>query len=158
MSPETVPLFRAPMRSRDPGVPEGAGPRRAIERGVCGIGGRLRAATASIEEAVAAAGDAYDDRLARRLRRFAEAPEGAYVWTRDDGGYILGRLTGPWAYDESAGAAAADLVHVRPCAWRPAPEVPAAVVATFTRGGRNWQRIRSLEAYEATARLWEHTG
>jgi hypothetical protein len=36
-------------------------------------------------------------------------------------------------------------------------EVPAAVVATFARGGRNLQRIHDADAERRTAELWaEH--
>lgn len=156
MDADEVPLFRAPMRSHDDRVPAGAAVARGLELGLCGLGGRLPHAPGSLEEAVAAAGDVHDDRLARRVRRFADAPAGAFVWTRTDEDYSLGRLRGPWRYDETAGAEAADLVHVRDCEWRPVdlPLVPAGVRATFARGGRNWQRIRSTDAFRATERLW----
>lgn len=159
MSDVDVAIFRAPMRSRDDGVPEGAGAERALRAGVCGLGGRLAVTPRTLEEAVAAAAEEHDERLARRVERFADAPDGAYVWTRDaDGAYWLGRLAGPWRYDDSAEAIAADLVHVRDCRWRSAPidghRVPAAVLATFARGGRNWQRVRSRAAFDQTAALW----
>ncbi len=94
--------------------------------------------------------------MARRLERFAEVPDGAFVWTREvDGLYRLGRLAGPWRYDASADAVAADLVHVRPCSWSVAlADVPAAVLHTFSRGGRNFQRIRDPAVEPATADLW----
>jgi hypothetical protein len=39
------------------------------------------------------------------LRRFAELPDGTLVWTTaSDGSYRLGRITGPWRYDNSAAA------------------------------------------------------
>lgn len=158
MSDEDAPIFRAPMRSRDDGVPEGAGAERALRTRVCGLGGRLATPPRRLEDALAAAAEEHDERLARRLERFAEAPDGAYVWTRDaDGAYWLGRLAGPWRYDDSPEAVAADLVHVRDCGWRAAPieehRVPPAVRATFARGGRNWQRIRSRAAFDETAAL-----
>ena len=155
---DDVPVFRAPMRSRDDRVPEGTGVERALRAGVCGLDGRLSAAPGTLEGALAAAAEEHGERLARRIGRFAEAPEGAFVWTRDaDGAYWLGRIAGPWRYDDSAEAEAADLVHVRDCRWRADPiaeqNVPAAVLATFARGGRNWQRVRSREALEQTATL-----
>ncbi|MFC7376440.1 GAF domain-containing protein [Brachybacterium sp. GCM10030267] len=153
-----VALFRAPMRSRDDDVPDGSGVARALREGVCGMGGVLQRPPSSLDEAITAAAAEHDERLARRLERFAEAPEGAFVWTRDaEGHYWLGPIAGPWRYDERQAAVAADLVHVRACNWRDEPidprSVPAAVVTTFARGGRNWQRIRSAAAFEATAAL-----
>ncbi|WP_036299048.1 hypothetical protein, partial [Microbacterium sp. C448] len=101
-----------------------------------------------------------DDRLAARLARFADAPDGAFVWTSDPDGLLwLGRLEGEWYYDARPGAAEVDLIHVRPCRWLVAPvaehRVPAGVRATFARGGKNWQRIRSAAVFEASTRLWE---
>ncbi|MEV6287086.1 GAF domain-containing protein [Kribbella sp. NPDC051770] len=132
------------MRSRRDDVPEGLAVDRALTLGLCGIGGILQPPPATLDDAVARLSTAYDERTARRLQRFAEVPEGATVWTREpDGLYHLGHLTGPWKYDASPEAEAADLVHVRSCVWTPAPDVPAAVEYAFSRGGRNFQRIRS---------------
>ncbi|MET3859316.1 hypothetical protein ABIE38_000213 [Dietzia sp. 2505] len=160
MAADDVPLFRAPMRSRDDAVADGAGVERGLRHGLCGIGGRLEGPPPStLAEAVDAAAAQHDPRLARRLERFADVPDGAYVWTRDvDGNYWLGRLGGPWRYDNSYEARSVDLVHVRDCRWRSEPtdrsSVPAAVRATFARGGRNWQRIRSEAGAAETADLW----
>lgn len=120
-------------------------PRGALDRAqalaLCGFGG-------------------HDDpvRLARRIDRFAEVADGSFVWTRDaDGHYRLGRLDGPYFYD--AGGESVDLVHVRPCDWLFAPiaesAVPPAVIATFGRGGRNFQQIHDTEVSRESARLWE---
>lgn len=145
------PVYRAPMRSRRPGVPDGAGVERALAAGVCGLGELPPSSTVGTV--------ADGERAARRLERFAAVPDGAFVWTRDvDGAYLLGRLDGPYRSDASAAARAADLVHVRPCRWLSAPvdvaSVPAAVVATFARGGRNFQRIRAASAGPETAAVW----
>ena len=139
------------MRSRDDAVPAHLAVERALDCGLCGMGGRLEPAPASLEQAVSLARRQHDDRLARRIGRFASVEDGAVVWTRDgDGLYWLGALDGPWRYDGTPDAAAVDLVHVRPCRWRSQPvaplEAPAAVMATFARGGRNWQRIHSASA------------
>ena len=77
-----------------------------------------------------------DDRLARRIARFADVADGAFVWTRDaDGLYWLGRIDGPLRRDDDG--VAVDLVHVRPCRWIAdpvlEPDVPVAVLATFGR-------------------------
>lgn len=156
-----MPVYRAPMRSRDDAVPRGVGPERALELGICGIGGRLEPAPGSLAEALVAADAQSGIRLAWRIERFAKAPIGAFVWTRDvDGLTYLGRIAGPWAYDAGEEAAAADLVHVRRCEWLAEPidpaDVPAGVQATFTRNGRNWQRIHDDDAERLSAVLW-HT-
>jgi hypothetical protein len=87
------------------------------------------------------------DPQGRRLERFGEVPEGAYVWTRDgDGMYRLGRIAGPLQGTERA------------VDWLERPfgedEVPGAVAATFARGGRNFQRTHSEPAEHRTEGLW----
>lgn len=154
-----MPVYRAPMRSRDDAVPRGVGPERALELGICGIGGRLEPAPGSLAEALVTADVQSGIRLAWRIERFAKAPIGAFVWTRDvDGLTYLGRIAGPWGYDAGEDAAAADLVHVRRCEWLAQPidqaEVPAGVRATFARNGRNWQRIHDEDAERSSAVLW----
>lgn len=156
---DDVPVFRAPMRSRDETVPDGAGVERALREGLCGLGGRSSATPASLDEATAFAAREHDERLARRIRRFADAPRGAFVWTRDADGLLwLGRIAGEWRYDGSEDATDVDLVHVRDCDWRGDPiddrDAPGAVRAAFARGGRNWQRIRSDQVLAATESIW----
>ncbi|WP_244928235.1 GAF domain-containing protein [Nocardioides sp. W7] len=118
------------MRSRSDDVEPWAAVERALERGLCGMG------------AVS------DERSARRLDRFAAVPDGAVMWTRDpDGRFVRGVLTGPLEHDRDPAAVAVDLVHVRRCRWsEPVEEhrAPPAVVATYARGGRNFQRVRAL--------------
>ena len=72
---------------------------------------RGRAAGAGAEYGLAhcwvGIGAGADERYARRLHRFAELPEGVFVWTRDRaGGYRLGRITGPVRDDHSVAAQA----------------------------------------------------
>jgi hypothetical protein len=129
------------MRSRDDSVDPAASLHRALRQGLVGFG---------------CAGA--DDRLDRRVARFAAADEGSLVWTRDaDGLFWLGRIDGPYRYDPAG--AAVDLVHVRPCRWLAEPllepYVPAAVVATFGRGGRNFQQTHAPDVGPHTLRLWE---
>ncbi|MGC4936431.1 GAF domain-containing protein [Kribbella sp. DT2] len=151
----STPVHRAPMRSRRDDVPDGLAVDRALDLGLCGIGGTLHPPPSTLDDAIERLSTSYDERAARRLHRFAEVPDGSFVWTREiDGLYRLGCLAGPWRYDASPAAVEADLVHVRPCVWAPRPyaEVPAEVASTFSRGGRNFQRIRDAGA--ATAELW----
>ena len=131
-------IFRAPMRARDrDDVPAGAGAELCVERGLVGIGG----------------GDA------ARVERFAAVPEGSFVWTRlRDGSLRLGRIDGPLRDGDAPTAHEAGIVHVREAAWLERPfaedEVPAAVAATFSRGGLNFQRTHDEAAERRTAELW----
>ncbi|MCM3779480.1 GAF domain-containing protein [Microbacterium hydrocarbonoxydans] len=153
-------VYRAPMRSRDDAVPRGAGTERALALGVCGIGGRLHPAPDSLQDALTLADAQSGIRLAWRIERFAKAPIGSFVWTRDvDELTYLGRLVGPWAYDTDDAADAVDLVHVRACDWLAEPiadeMVPPDVQAAFGRGGRNWQRIRATSVGAPTRAVWD---
>lgn len=157
---EEIFVYRAPMRSRDDAVPRGAGVERALALGVCGIGGRLRPVPGSLDDALTKADEQSGIRLAWRIERFAKAPIGSFVWTRDaDGLTYLGRIVGPWAYDADGAADAVDLVHVRACRWLAEPiadaVVPADVQAAFGRGGRNWQRIRAASVGAPTQAVWD---
>ncbi|WP_249423908.1 GAF domain-containing protein [Nocardioides coralli] len=129
------------MQSRRDDVDHRLAVRRALELGLCGIGEPL------------------EERAAARLERFCAVPDGSFVWTLDDTSFRLGRLAGPCRRDDDRGAAAADLVHVRPCEWLAEPVdpllVPEQVGYAFSRGGRNFQRIGLPGAGEATARVWD---
>lgn len=143
-----LPTYRAPMVSRRDDVDAAAAVSRALRLGVCGVGGRVTPAPSLLDEAIAAVERTHDERMARRLARFADAPDGAHVWTRDGEGWFWhGVLQRPWRYDNDAEAHEVDLVHVRACRWDDEPvalsDLPDAVQHTFARGGRNWQRIRA---------------
>jgi hypothetical protein len=132
------------MRSRRDDIDFGATIERALSRGLCGFGGLGVA----------------DDRLARRVERFREVDDNSFVWTRDpDGLYWLGRIEGPYFYDADDAAKAVDLIHVRECDWLSTPllepSVPAAVVATFRRGGRNFQQTHDPTVGVDSERVWE---
>jgi hypothetical protein len=139
-------VYRAPMRSRVLDLPDGD--RRRLGGGLClvGIGERLPAAPTDLAEAVLMSAEAYGERAARRLLRFAQVAPGSLVWTRElDGGLRIGRMDGEWSYLDSPGARAVGIHHVRACSWKrdrfTMTSAPAAVVATFNRGGLNFQRI-----------------
>ena len=132
------------MRSRRDDIDVGATIQRALSRGLCGFGGAKKPT---------------DERLARRIERFRSVELGSFVWTRDpDGLYWLGRITGPYFYDTDVSAAAVDLVHVRECDWLSTPflepAVPAAVIATFRRGGRNFQQTHDATVGAESLRIW----
>jgi hypothetical protein len=142
-------VYRAPMRSASDAVDPRATIERARRIGLCGFGQLVREP-----------GEL--DRLDHRVARFADVADGSFVWTRDpDGLFWLGRLAGPYFRDDDASAAEVDLVHVRNCDWRAEPllepDVPAAVAATFRRGGRNFQQTHDPSVSEETQRLWETT-
>jgi hypothetical protein len=142
-----VAVYRAPMRSRNDAVEQQATIDRARRLGVCGFG-----------QSVNQAGER--ERLARRVARFANLDEGSFVWTRDTRGWFwLGRICGPYFYDADDAAAAVDLVHIRRCEWVPIPmleqDVPAAVVAAFGRGGRNFQEIHHPSIDAETQTIWD---
>ncbi|OBK72466.1 hypothetical protein [Mycobacterium sp. 1274761.0] len=145
MGDVSVAVYRAPMRSRRDDVDWGAAVERALTTGVCGFGGPKKPS---------------DERLARRIERFRDVDNGSFVWTRDtDGLYWLGRIHGPYFYDNDDAAAAVDLVHVRECHWlaTPLPEqkVPAAVIATFRRGGRNFQQTHDRSVVAESQHIWD---
>jgi hypothetical protein len=131
------PVFRAPMRARAHDAPPGAGAEHGVAHGFVAIG----------------------DTAEARIGRFATVPDGAFVWTRDTvGKYWLGRLAGPMRPAGRAARSTAGLTHVRAVDWLDRPfaedEAPAAVVATFARGGRNFQRTHGDAAERRTAEIW----
>jgi hypothetical protein len=134
------PIYRAPMRARDrDDVPPYAGARFGVANGVVGIG------------------DTPGEKGGRMLARFVDLPDGGFVWTRtDDEDYFLGCITGAYRRDLSAPHG---IEHVRPARWVAvdAAHVPAAVKATFARGGRNLQRTHDADAERVTAKLWAET-
>lgn len=158
--PPRTTILRAPMRARDRDAPDGAGARHGVAHGFVGTGDALELAPATIGEAVAAASAAHGDRAARMLRRFADLPEGSFVWTRTrPRAYRLGRIAGPWRYDDSPAAREVGIHHVRAASWLERSfgehEVPAGVAASFRRGGRNLQRIHDGDAERRTGELWD---
>jgi hypothetical protein len=151
------------MRARHRDLPDGAGARFGLEHGLVGTGDALPTPPPTIEAAIGAAADMHGAKAARMLRHFADLPEGTFVWTRSErDSYHLGRISGPWRYDESPAARAVGIHHVRPTRWLDrsfrGDDVPAAVAATFARGGRNLQRTHDEEAERRTVELWERYG
>jgi hypothetical protein len=155
-----APIYRAPMRSRDLDVSPWAGAAFGVGSGVVGIGEALDPAPASLEEAIEVMHATRGEKPGRMLERFARLPEGTYVWTRTgEDAYRLGRIAGPWRYEDSDAARRVGIHHLRPARWAARAfdgrTVPAAVRATFERGGRNLQRTHDHEAEQLTAELWE---
>ena len=134
------PIYRAPMRAREPDLAPGAGADVGLAHDLVGIG------------------DVGD----HAVERFAALPDGTFVWTRSsDGLFHLGRIAGPCT-TASEDALTVGLRHVRPATWLDRPlredEAPSGVVATFARGGRNLQRTHDATAERLTAELWASEG
>lgn len=156
-------IYRAPMRARSLDLPPYEGARFGVERGVVGIGEVIEPQPESPEEAAATLARTHNEKAGRMLARFAALPEGTFVWTRtEEDIYRLGRIMGPWRYDNSAGALRVGIPHVRETRWVGRElhlgEIPATVPQTFDRGGRNFQRIHDEEAERGTASLWGEHG
>lgn len=153
------PVFRAPMRSRSVDTGEFEGALHGVRDSLVGIGEPLPAVPGDLSEAVLMSVSEHGEKSARMLTRFAELPDGAFVWTMtgtDE--YRLGRIAGPWRYDDSEDARRTGIHQARPVHWHPDAfhgfEIPPAVGATFRRGGRNFQRIRDDGVDSATSSLW----
>lgn len=142
---------------RTPRVDDGSAAEWAIAAGVVGLDGAVRCPADHIHDLLTLVDLELDERTARRIRRFTLAPAGSLVWTRDrSGGLHLGRLGDGQRYAQDAVARQMGLPHQRDCDWAAGPVpvelVPAAVIETFARGGRNWQQIRADGG--ASALLW----
>ena len=157
---DRLPVFRAPMRARDRDLPQFEGARFGVGHGLVGIGDALTEVPPTLTDAVAAAGTTHGEKAGRMLARFAELPDGVFVWTQTgDRTFRLGRVSGPWRYEESAAAREAGIHHVRPAEWLgaeiPLERTPLAVIDTFARGGLNFQRINDTGAESETAKLFD---
>jgi hypothetical protein len=152
------PIYRAPMRARTIDAGRDAGASFGLENDLVGIGDPLDQAPERLDEAIEATRVRYGEKAARMLRSFAELPEGTLVWTRAHGLFHLGRISGPWRYEDSSDAREVGIHNVRPADWLDRAfgedEAPAAVSATFARGGRNFQRTHDAVAERRTAELW----
>jgi len=162
MTGETRPVYRAPMRARTHPVGRFIGARTSVARSQVGIGEPLSRTPGNLAEAVRLTVDEHGDRSGTLLTRFAEVDESALVWTRTaENEFRLGRLTGPWRYDDSSEARADGIRHVRAVRWLPLlfdlGSTPPLVVFAFYRGGRNFQRIRDPEAESMTNEIWDQS-
>lgn len=125
-----------------------------------GIGEPLQQLPGSLEEAIGITGEEHGEKAGRMLRRFAGLLHGSFVWTQTaPTTFRLGKITGPWCHDSSRASRRTGIRNVRPACWIEtvfdAESAPAAVVATFGRGGRNLQAISDLDAVRSSQRLWE---
>jgi hypothetical protein len=151
------------MRSRVAAVAPGEGADLAVVRGVVGIGERVQPSPATVAAAVLALTMEHGEKAGRMLHHFAVLADGVFAWTRQsDGLYRLGRVVGPWRYDDSPEMRAVGIHHVRPAVWSAHAfsdaSVPGAVFQTFARGGRNFQRTHDRQAELQTLRYWARYG
>ena len=153
------------MRARDRDLGQFEGSRFGVDAGLVGTGDELESVPADLDEALLAATTRHGLKAGRMLERFADLPEGSFVWTQtgpDE--YRLGRICGHWRYENSEAAKAAGIHHVRPAEWLAdrfaAADIPEAVADTFARGGRNFQRTHDPQVDGQTAEIWErhHSG
>jgi hypothetical protein len=153
------PIYRAPMRARDRDLPAGAGAARGLQKGFVGIGDALVKAPDTLAEAIEAASVEHGEKAGRMLRGFARLSVGTLVWTQGpDGAFHLGRIHGPWRYDDGSGARDVGIHHTRATQWLDRPfgtdTAPPAVAAAFARGGRNLQRIKDERAEQQSVEFW----
>jgi hypothetical protein len=150
------------MRSRVRDVPAGAGADFGVAHGLVGIGEALDGCPQSLPDAILAVTQVHGEKAGRMVARFADLPDGTFVWTRQlDGAYRLGRIRGTWRYEDSAAAREVGIHQVRPTVWSPRrfgdDDVPAAVARTFARGGRNLQRTHDEAAERQTLDTWQRS-
>jgi hypothetical protein len=124
-----------------------------------GIGEALEDSPRSLAEAILALTQTHGEKAGRMLARFADLPDGAFVWTcLRDGAYRLGRIAGGWRYGDSPAARKVGIHHVRPTVWSPRRfgdgTVPDAVARAFARAGRNLQRINDPAVQRETLDIW----
>ncbi|MCW2962611.1 MAG: hypothetical protein JWM90_2998 [Thermoleophilia bacterium] len=154
-------LWRTKLRSVKPGVNHERQVAYCIEREVIGIGwGMDRPSGTALDDVLAVVRNDWNLRTAAHtIRRFAEAKDGEFIWTRDTfGRYRLCRLEGPWRYENDPESAAVDIHQVRDVSWMTAPandlQVPGAVIRCFVGTGSSFSRVRNKSARMLTERIW----
>jgi hypothetical protein len=156
-------IFRAPLRSAGLGVDHEEQVAYARKKGVVGPGwgfGPDAPAPRSLDEALDRLWQPDDTRGYSVVARFAKAPTGSLVWSRDvDGRYLVGQLVGKWRYHRSRQAAAVDLQNVRPVRWAPETVleevVPAAVVRAWAGRSTSFHEIHDSLAQQLSIRLYD---
>jgi hypothetical protein len=163
---ELVPtIWRTKMRSLKPSVNHKIQAAHNFDHGIVGIGWGVEElpSGASLQEVFARIGSqpGWTKSAVYTVRRFAEDAEvGDYVWTRDpQGRFRLGRITGPYRYENSELAALTDTHQVRDCEWSDQPlgdlEVPGGVIRGFVGTSTSFSRLLDKGARTYTAWLWE---
>jgi hypothetical protein len=158
-------IWRTKLRSLKPGVDHQEQVDHNFDDGIVGIGWGIEGLPdgASLDDVLAAI-DAEPDwtkDAVHTVRRFGEdAQIGDYIWTRDlHGRFRLGRITGPYRYENTELAKRTDTHQVRDCEWANQPlsdlEVPGAVIRGFVGTSTSFSRMWDEGARTYTAWLWE---
>jgi hypothetical protein len=162
-SPPTI--WRTKLRSLKPGVHHQEQVDHNFDDGIVGIGWGIEglpdgASLGDVLAAIDAESDWTKDAV-HTVRRFGEDAEiGDYIWTRDlHGRFRLGRITGPYRYENTELAKRTDTHQVRDCEWADQPlgdlEVPGAVIRGFAGTSTSFSRMWDEGARIYTAWLWE---
>jgi hypothetical protein len=158
-------IWRTKLRSLKPGVDHQEQVDHNFDDGIVGIGWGIEGLPdgASLDDVLAAI-DAEPDwtkAAVHTVRRFGKDAEiGDYIWTRDlHGRFRLGRIAGPYRYENSELAKRTDTHQVRDCDWANQPlsdlEVPGAVIRGFVGTSTSFSRMLDEGARIYTAWLWE---
>jgi hypothetical protein len=158
-------IWRTKLRSLKPGVDHQEQVDHNFDDGIVGIGWGIEGLPdgASLDDVLAAI-DAEPDwtkDAVHTVRRFGkDAQIGDYIWTRDlHGRFRLGRITGPYRYENTGLAKRTDTHQVRDCEWADQPlsdlEVPGAVIRGFVGTSTSFSRMWDEGARIYTAWLWE---
>ncbi|HKO38419.1 MAG TPA: hypothetical protein VJU14_08630 [Solirubrobacterales bacterium] len=158
-------IWRTKLRSLKPGVDHQEQVDHNFDDGIVGIGWGIEGLPdgATLDDVLAAI-DAEPDwtkDAVHTVRRFGEAAQiGDYIWTRDlHGRFRLGRITGPYRYENTELAKRTDTHQVRDCEWADQPlsdlEVPGAVIRGFVGTSTSFSRMWDEGARTYTAWLWE---
>jgi hypothetical protein len=161
-SPPTI--WRTKLRSQKSDVNHQKQASHNFDDGVVGIGWGIEslpdgAPLEKVLEAIAAE-PGWSKSAVDTVRRFAEAAvPGDFIWTRDlHGRFRLGRITGPYRYENSELARSTDTHQVRDCDWADQAlgdlEVPGAVIRGFVGTSTSFSRIKDEGARLYTAWLW----
>lgn len=158
-------IWRTKLRSLKPGVDHQEQVDHNFDDGIVGIGWGIEALPdgAPLDDVVAAidAEPGWTKDAVHTVRRFGEdAQIGDYIWTRDlHGRFRLGRITGPYRYENTDLAKRTDTHQVRDCEWAKQPlsdlEVPGAVIRGFVGTSTSFSRMWDEGARIYTAWLWE---
>lgn len=104
--------------------------------------------------------DGWTKNGAHTVRRFGEqARRNDFVWTRHTNGkYMLCKITGPYKFDNSKAAKAADVHQTRKVAWALEElndlDVPGGVVRSFIGTGSSFSRVHDPATIKLTPYLW----
>jgi hypothetical protein len=158
-------IWRTKLRSLKSGVDHREQVDHNFNDGIVGIGWGIEGLPdgASLDDVLAAIDSepGWTKDAVHTVRRFGEdAQIGDYIWTRDlHGRFRLGRIAGPYRYENTELAKRTDTHQVRDCDWADQPlsdlEAPGAVIRGFVGTSTSFSRMLDEGARTYTAWLWE---